>query len=89
MTFPHTCALALVGWYLMYPPYSPPTGLDISAPLSQWEQRASFDSAAKCEKFLAGLTWPFDRPGKRQDEPEALRYAKCIATDDPRLKDKP
>ncbi len=89
MTFRHIGALAGVGWYLMCPPYSPTTGLEISAPLSQWEQRASFDSASKCEKYLAGLRRPFKRAGKRQDEPEAHKYAKCIATDDPRLKDNP
>jgi hypothetical protein len=52
MKLRHAAALALVGWYLMAPPF--PKGEhryepDTSVPLSQWIRRASFDSAAECE----------------------------------------
>ncbi len=45
MTLRHAAALALVGWYLMYPPTP-------NRPLSQWEILNIFDSATECRKAL-------------------------------------
>ncbi len=51
----HASALALVGWYLMMPPTSPPNGYVINdaAPLSKWLLMESFDTAESCKKALA------------------------------------
>jgi hypothetical protein len=84
-----TAALALLGWYLMLPPRvgTAPNGIDDHAPLSRWFAYSSHDAAHECEgaKFL-------NREGhKSLDDPmhRAFEQAQCIATDDPRLKEKP
>jgi|ERR1700722_9386603 hypothetical protein len=51
MTFRHTVALALVGWYLLLPP----AGTDgrvpnTNAPLSAWHQDGAFHRSAACMK---------------------------------------
>lgn len=85
----HAAALALVGWYLMVPLSSP------RDPISQWYQVHSFDTAAQCN---AVLEWEMTDDYAKQSikagqNPEhvkvyvqALQNAKCISTDDPRLK---
>ncbi len=93
MRLRHVAVLALVGWYLMVPPWNRlvPSDPDPQAPLNEWTDVASFDTVAECngaiaehdKKALAALgpigsnrhTTPWD-------------FAKCIATDDPRLKKK-
>jgi hypothetical protein len=86
----HAAALALVGWYLMTPPPD-----NVNAPISQWDVGASYDSADQCTRDLnAILSTALARGTKRikaglpvlNDDPE--RRAQCIATDDPRLKEK-
>ena len=70
-----------------------------SAPLSEWQIQESYDSAAQCEEgrpgfvraarrlvISAGLcteTGPCNEP-----ELESAALVLCIATDDPRLKDR-
>ena len=85
MNFRHAAALALVGWYLMIPSVTP-SGYDNAAPLGKWFVYGGYDSAHECEgaKFL-------DREGlKQRHDPlaDAFKNAQCIATDDPRLKEK-
>jgi|GEM_PF-5595536 len=46
----HAACLALLGWYLMVP-LGNHRLLGEDAPLWQWKQRASFDSAAQCESY--------------------------------------
>jgi hypothetical protein len=41
-----------VGWYLMVPPYVKQRGVLISAPLSNWEIVASFDTTEECRAQL-------------------------------------
>jgi hypothetical protein len=55
MKLRHAAALALVGWYLMMPPTSPPNSFTINeaAPLSKWYLIESFDSAESCKRALA------------------------------------
>ena len=54
MILRHAAALALVGWYLMVPPFrsgwfsSSATELDTKAPLSRWRVIGSFDEVASC-----------------------------------------
>jgi hypothetical protein len=88
----HTAALALVGWYLMVPPrvirpQAPgQQTFDYGAPLSRWVVSSAYDTAHECEgaRFL-------NRQGHRQNtDPLKAEFdaAQCIATDDPRLKEK-
>jgi hypothetical protein len=85
----HAAALAIVGWYLMAPPPQ-----DLHAPISKWVMKGSYDTADACfadraliggnadlraiQRRKAGLTAP--------DDPDSA--ALCIASDDPRLKEK-
>ena len=93
----HAAALALVGWYLMAPPFTR-DGVNSKALLFEWKQVASFDTTSECaehaagmEKFVAGRAEQNKDPRYR----DTLRYAAqafsqslCIASDDPRLKEK-
>jgi hypothetical protein len=97
----HAAALALVGWYLMAPPVLAPKNeppyLNEHAEYQDWQKLKSFDSQEHCEdgrkrakqstakgEILYFAVVDVD-PGPwlaQQDE------AECIATDDPRLKEK-
>jgi hypothetical protein len=91
----HAAALALVGWYLMVPPLlprlsegEPYLGFLPLAPLSQWTI-VDFDSARGCIDAHARLLR--DRVMKNVNDEiriEQAYSARCIATDDPRLKEK-
>jgi hypothetical protein len=61
----HAVALASVGWYLMVP-QSPDVNA-FKAPVSQWNEIGSFDSAVACEK---------DRKSRLQMTVEALESIK-------------
>jgi hypothetical protein len=94
----HTAVLALVGWYLMTPPplfHSRPD-VDLDAPLGKWTVYEALDSAKECEAdrsatfHLANqkvLGDPTDDPKLRAIR-DQLAASQCIATDDPRLKEK-
>jgi hypothetical protein len=103
MNFRHAAALALAGWYLMLPPWSSPSKFDDKAPLNQWEQANAYDSAAVCEKsrydtvkdLLKGHAPNGNLLDQKTLTPETADYnarlyaaARCIASDDPRLKEK-
>lgn len=90
-------AIALVGWYLMTAPPPPNDGgkfdFDLSAPLSQWDIAGSYDRAAECMQALGEEIKPstFRAMGMdaKMTQQQAYRYsraARCISTDDPRLK---
>jgi len=54
MKLRHAAVLALVGWYLMMPPYrtwKEAGGLD-DPPLSLWIQEGQFDTATECQQAL-------------------------------------
>ena|SRR5208337_381242 len=101
MNIRHAAALALVGWYLMAPPFHHKnTGVidsvESEAPLSTWTLIDSFDTAAECrsghEKNIAAERLS-GQSSHLSPEIEAVRvlaafHAQCIATDDPRLKEK-
>jgi hypothetical protein len=83
----HAAALALVGWYVMCPPLCTSDwgketpcssdGFNYDAPLSRWFKpsgSAEFKSLRKCEISAA------------ENSSEVL--CKCVASDDPRLKEK-
>lgn len=102
MKFQHTATLALVGWYLMAPPYHVVLrqgtiahfDIQFDAPISTWQIEDSFDSATQCaaDRDRRGMSSMKDLPGL--EAPKTLLQmqavldgqARCIATDDPRLK---
>ena len=87
MTFRHAAALALVGWYLMLPPPNPRAfgGVDDDAPIVQWKLFDSYDSAMECKMAAERMVASGDSTGVVEAQ---LKQARCIATDDPRLKEK-
>jgi hypothetical protein len=97
----HATALALVGWYLMLPPRVsdwPTLVFDTNAPLSKWQQGGSFDTAKECDedkKKDAGLALQLAEKMSGEDKKKAmlsvmrmLSGPQCIASDDPRLKER-
>ena len=91
MKLHHAAALALVGWYLMMPPWG-----KLNAPLSEWVIYQSFDSAEVCAVARKALV---DYQANYQGMAMTLitqsggnlqfdgSMATCIATDDPRLRE--
>ena len=80
----HAAALALVGWYLMLPPVREAGPPDLGAPLGKWGMLSpSFDSAKECEAYKLKLA----EKVVKERRPDYIRAdAKCVASDDPRLK---
>ena len=88
----YAAALALVGWYLMLPPWSGPGKFNDKAPILEWQQAGAFDSASECERDRNDTaTVLFNNKKKKLDASTAYYngslYAsgRCISTDDPRL----
>jgi hypothetical protein len=89
----HHAALALAGWYLMAPP---PVGggIKTTAPLAQWRVVAAFDSADKCnDRQKLDLEEAHEKARTTEDSREreaalVMIQCQCIASDDPRLKEK-
>ncbi|MGO9061540.1 MAG: hypothetical protein ACLQU2_29820, partial [Candidatus Binataceae bacterium] len=95
----HAAALALVGWYLMMPPFHKDSegmidGLMSHAPVSQWDHVKSFDTAQACETGwkqnidhrMSSLR-QFNLADSRLGDlwKAATHEARCISSDDPRL----
>ena len=90
-------ALVLAGWYLMMPPATNSSiGIDLGAPLSDWVMVESFDSARECKAAHADMM-KGNLVGKAPQNATvterkraaialSIRHARCIASDDPRLK---
>jgi hypothetical protein len=99
MKLRHAAALALMGWYLIDPPFVRlPNGqydAKTDAPLSEWLHVASFDEASLCEaarafRVNAGKE---DATKDSQSNDEKVMaaigpYCECVSTDDPRLNPK-
>ena len=94
MKLHHAGALALVGWYLMLPPSHShiPDEPDTGAPLRKWHIiGSSFDSAAECEIAKVDLEKKLEQHLGKQGNMTKLMFldhGACVATDDPRLKEK-
>lgn len=97
----HAAALALVGWYLMMPPFikvAPGPGdpsrdkvPDSDAPLTKWFWAGSFNSVDACQRSQEKELAEIQRRNSSNPSPPAelaFREARCIASDDPRLKEK-
>jgi hypothetical protein len=81
----HTAALALVGWYLMIPPMRGQEILDHS-PLSKWQVGEEDDSKVECENTIEDYTKNAEQVTDPGTVAEYTR-GRCMASDDPRLKD--
>jgi hypothetical protein len=89
MNLRNAAALALVGWFLIVPlrPNDP------SEPVSHWYQSPeTFNTGDDCEhlrEYDVGLFYgkPLHDPAIREHV-LSLQRARCIASDDPRLKEK-
>ena len=104
----HAAVLALVGWYLMVPPWESCNGALSGGPcnrppLVKWRIAQPYDSLSKCEEVKAewlekGKMYLAESEVRnrsrtsrmRLDEADATKdmLATCVASDDPRLKEK-
>ncbi len=101
MNLRHAAALAVVGWYLMYPPMTSPNQVPTDWPLAEWKNVGSFDTATDCEGVkiqmadmirdpteIAKMKEDALKEGGHWDQQVAItrsEAAKCVSTDDPRL----
>ena len=65
-------SLAACGWLLMYNPTE-----NLKLPITEWEQSLAFDTAAKCETFIA-TRWV--KAEKEHREFKLERY-RCVPAD--------
>jgi hypothetical protein len=99
----HAAALALVGWYLMVPPIpqDPLLLADPTPPLAVWFLKQSFDTAKECERARRAEDHEAELEMHDIAKAHAIEtqiervqilmqsiFSQCIATDDPRLKEK-
>ena len=96
MKLRHTAALALVGWYLMLPPQTSksPLRFDPNASLKSWYRAGIYSTADQCEsdkptvngRWLEALEFRHTSAAEVSDIQKYQAYERCVATDDPRLK---
>jgi hypothetical protein len=88
----HALALGLVGWYLMVPPNKDANQIDPSVPLPKWIVLRAFDTADACDEAQDQLRYRVSRLNTQapvaSEASEAAEFSQCIASDDPRLKEK-
>jgi hypothetical protein len=85
MNIRHTAAIALVGWYFVFPP-----SIDrLNAPFSEWHRGSTYNSEQECkdaqqEMLMISEGDPNPEHGVRVRE--GLRAGLCVETTDPRFK---
>jgi hypothetical protein len=88
----HAAALALVGWYLMVPPLDRQRRSLTNAPLTRWSRVRTLDSEHACKEWLAALLKSFKGHSfenfEQAVQADSVFHGRCIASDDPRLKEK-
>ena len=88
----HAAALALVGWYLMVLPTDNANHIDPLVPLPRWVVLRAFDTAAACDEAQDQLRYHVSRLNVQipvaSAASEAAELSQCVASDDPRLKEK-
>jgi hypothetical protein len=91
----HAAALAMVAWYLLYPPWNAEKEIvDSTLALNRWYQVSTFDSSADCEARKFGILEEMDNRARDRSpetvaQQERLRHqARCVSADNPRLKGK-
>ena len=90
----HAAALGLCAvWYLLTPPFSPPDPpgpLQLNAPLSQWTQMDSSDTAAGCEEQRSNMIRMYSSGDMTsvtiQFKLWLYHNSVCVSSADPRLK---
>jgi len=81
MNLRHAAALALVAWYLMVPPTIP---VEPKVPLTGWTRIATYNTANDCvREFFKHHRSPL---GEHDPVAQAPPWARCVSSDDPRLK---
>jgi hypothetical protein len=86
----HAVVLALVGWYLMVPPYIGSTGLADKEQLSAWQRFGPYKSESDCADSKRKWEGTLEAPHSATDtRPEqglmASQEALCVPDNDPRL----
>lgn len=84
----HAAALALVGWYLIVAP--PQAFKDLKyyeVLLRDWRHKGTFDSEFECKQEISKGCHHFQN-GEENGLEGPLCYAQCVASDDPRLKER-
>jgi len=90
----HAAALGLLAaWYLLTPPFAPsdpPGPLQLNAPLSQWTQMDSSDTAAGCEEQRDNMVRMYGSGDmtsvKIQFKLWLYHNSVCVSSVDPRLR---
>jgi hypothetical protein len=87
-----------MGWYLMTPVPketfgTPQAELNVKLPLSQWATSRSYGTAQECEQARISAMVAFQSDVASPDHSRRLTaqsamHSTCIASDDPRLKEK-
>ena len=86
MKLRHIAVLVLCGWYLIVPPFNK-SGVLASTPISRWtHHEGSYDTARECGQGKQAMLDDLDKHPAFHDYSEAVIFARCIASDDPRLK---
>jgi len=74
MKFRHAAALALVAWFLLYPPWSAQNrSLDPSLPLDRWYQVAEFTSLADCEANKSRVLEDMEKKARAANRNDVFR----------------
>jgi len=77
-----------VGWYLMVAPAESFKNHEYrEAPLGKWTQKATFDSEFECKEEISKECHHV-QSGEAVGLEGPLCWALCVASDDPRLKEK-
>ncbi len=94
MKLRHTAALALMGWYLMVPPFIGSTGIADQEPISAWQRFGPYKSESDCTKSKSKwqdfLKAPYaDNDTSQEQALMAFQKALCVSENDPRLEKPP
>ena len=87
MKLRHTAAIALTGWFMITPPPQANGHYDTSAPLSNWKIEGGAGTREECQQTQALLTSRAVKQGRPGDI-EAVKDARCVPMNDPRLQGK-
>jgi hypothetical protein len=87
MKLEYAAACLLTGWFLITPPLHANGRYDSSAPLSKWKVEGGAASLQECKDTQALLSSRAAKEGKASDV-EAVKDARCVSQDDPRLEAK-
>jgi hypothetical protein len=87
MKLEHATACLLTGWFLITPPMHADGRYDTSAPISKWKVEGGAASLQECKDTQALLSSRATKEGRASDV-EAVKDARCVSQEDPRLEAK-